>query len=84
MDTARPFSAESSFEPELAKLIFDAFDEAFQSLGRLAQPRVVHEAIAKQIIEAVEEGERDPNRIYQRALRVVAVRRPQPEAKTRD
>jgi hypothetical protein len=68
------FSAEPSFEPVLAKLIFDIFDEIIQSLGHIARPRVVHDAIARQILEAVEEGERDPHRIHQRALRVLALR----------
>jgi hypothetical protein len=73
MNTSRPFSAESSFEPELAQLIFGVCDEVFKTLGDVARPRIVHEAIVRQILEAVEEGERDPDRIYQRALAVVAL-----------
>lgn len=75
MNTARPVSAEHSFEPELVKLIFDVFDEAIQSLGHIARPRIVHEAVAKRIIETVEDGERDPDRIYQGVLRAVSLRR---------
>lgn len=74
MNATRPFSAEPLFDPELAKLIFGVFDEAFQSLGEIARPRIVHEAIARHILEAVEEGERDPDRIYKRVLRLVALR----------
>jgi hypothetical protein len=75
MNATQPFSCEPSFEPELGKLIFDVFDEIIQSLGHIARPRIVHEAIAKHIIEAVEDGERDPDRISQGVLRVVALRR---------
>src|SRR5262245_32979525 len=38
MNTTQPFSAESSFEPELAELIFGVCDEVFQTLGDLARP----------------------------------------------
>jgi hypothetical protein len=71
MNTSRPFSAESSFEPELAQLIFGVCDEVFQTLGDIARPRIVHDAMVTEILEAVEEGERDPDRIYQRALGAV-------------
>jgi hypothetical protein len=46
MNATQPFSCEPSFEPELGKLIFDVFDEIIQSLGHIARPRIVHEAIA--------------------------------------
>jgi hypothetical protein len=83
MNTTQPFSAEPSFEPELAKFIFGVCDEVFQTLGDIAWPRIVHEAIVRQILEAVEEGERDPDRIYQRALGVVAAAKQQQSAARR-
>jgi hypothetical protein len=38
----------------------------------VGRPRVVQEAIAKQIIEAVGDGERDRDAIYQRVLASMA------------
>jgi hypothetical protein len=59
-----PFFQSATFDPEATKVMGDVFDEAIQSLDKLARPRMVQEAIAKKIIEAVQDGERDPERIY--------------------
>jgi len=69
-----PLFANACFDPEATKLMADVFEETMQSLDRLARPRVVQEAIARQIIEAVQDGERDRDAIYQRVLGAMAFR----------
>jgi hypothetical protein len=51
----------------------EVFDEMIQSLDRVGRPRVVQEAVARQIIEAVQGGERDRDAIYQRVLAAMAL-----------
>ncbi|MFL6821200.1 MAG: hypothetical protein ACJ8FA_01370 [Xanthobacteraceae bacterium] len=67
-----PLFANACFDPEATKLMGDVFEEMIQSLDRMGQPRVVQEAIARQIIEAVGDGERDRDAIYQRVLAAMA------------
>jgi hypothetical protein len=40
----------------------------------MGRPRVIQEAIARQIIEAVQDGERDRDAIYQRSLAALALK----------
>ena len=46
-----------------------AFDQACKSLGDIGRSRAAREIIAKRIIEAAKNGERDPARLYAEALR---------------
>jgi hypothetical protein len=69
-----PFFANACFDPEATKLMGDVFEEMIQSLDRMGRPRVVQEAIARQIIEAVQDGERDRDAIYQRVLAAMALK----------
>ncbi len=45
-----------------------AFDQACRSLGYFARDVVVRELIAKRIIEAAKNGERDPIRLHSQAI----------------
>jgi hypothetical protein len=67
-----PIFANACFDPEATKLMGDVFEEIILSLDRVGRPRVVQEAIAKQIIETVGDGERDRDAIYQRVLASMA------------
>jgi hypothetical protein len=69
-----PLFANACFDPEATKLMGDVFEEMIQSLDRMGQPRVVQEAIARQIIEVVQDGERDRDAIYQRVLAAMALK----------
>jgi hypothetical protein len=69
-----PLFENACFEPEATKLMGEIFEEMVQSLGRMGQPRVIQEAIARQIIEAVQDGERDRDTIYQRVLAALALK----------
>jgi hypothetical protein len=69
-----PLFANACFDPEATKLMGDVFEEMIQSLDRMGQPRVVQEAIARQIIEVVQDGERDRDVIYQRVLAAMALK----------
>lgn len=46
----------------------EAFDAACKDLHDTGQPDLVYEVIAKRIIEAVKSGERDPEKLTDRAL----------------
>ena len=46
----------------------EAFDHALRSLRRIGNSVTVREMIAKRIIAAAKNGERDPARLYEQAL----------------
>ena len=52
------------------------FDKACSSLRDFGSAVIVREIIAKRIIEAAKNGERDPARLYVQALRVVSIEIP--------
>jgi hypothetical protein len=56
------------FDDEATRVMGLAFDQACGSLRYLACTRNVRELIAKQIIDAARNGERDPTRLHSRAL----------------
>ena len=57
-----------AFDPEAARTLGQAFDMACALLGHTPQPTAVREAIAKSIIEAAKEGERDLVRLREAGL----------------
>jgi hypothetical protein len=57
-----------SFDDEAARAMGAAFDQACVSLRHLAHADKVREIIAKRIIEAAINGERDPIRLHSQAL----------------
>jgi hypothetical protein len=60
-----------SFDPEATRILGSAFDKACALLGRTPQPTAVREAIAKNIVEAAKQGERDPDRLRDAGLAAV-------------
>ena len=63
-----PFIADGCFDPEATKIMGDVFDEMIWSLDQFGRPRIIQEAVARHVIKAVRDGERDPDVIYQRVL----------------
>ena len=68
--TIIPYLRGYSFDPEITKAMGTAYDRAREMLDDIGQPEVVQEVIAKRIIKVVQTGERDADRICQRAMRV--------------
>jgi hypothetical protein len=57
-----------SFDDEATLAMGAAFDQACKSLPHSGQTVAVREVIAKRIIEAAENGERDPVRLHSQAI----------------
>lgn len=70
-----PFLQNSVFDPELTHAMGQAFDRACQSLDDAGQPDIVKEIIAEKIVEIAQAGERDPDRLSERALLALGVDR---------
>ena len=58
-----------SFDDEATRAMGTAFDEAWDSLRHFSRADKVRELIAKRIIEAAKNGERDPARLHFQALK---------------
>jgi hypothetical protein len=61
----------ASFGPDEIRVLVRAFDEALGTL-RVDRNGLVADALAKKIIELAQEGERDPIRLRQHAVRSVS------------
>jgi hypothetical protein len=61
----------ASFGPDEIRVLVRAFDEALGTL-RVDRNDPVADALAKKIIELAQEGERDPIRLRQHAVRSVS------------
>ena len=70
-----PFFQGSGFDPETTKAMGEAFDAACKALQDPEQPELVKEIMAKRIIEAAKNGERDPHRLCAKALDALGVNR---------
>jgi hypothetical protein len=57
-----------AFDEETTAELGKAFDKACALLGRTPQPTAVREAIAKNIVEAAKQGERDLDRLRDAGL----------------
>jgi hypothetical protein len=60
---------ESSFDAEAVTVLCDAYDRACTTLRNTGQPEIVNEVLAQQIIAIARTGERDPERLCERALK---------------
>jgi hypothetical protein len=69
-----PFIADGCFDPEATKIMGEVFEEMVTSLDRFGRPRIIQEAVARHIIDAMRDGERDPDVIYQRVLAAMALK----------
>jgi hypothetical protein len=67
-----PLIASGCFDPEATKIMGEVFEEMVTSLDRFGRPRIIQEAVARHIIDAMRDGERDPDVVYQRALAAMA------------
>src|SRR6266576_6304095 len=56
------------FDDRVTQIMGEAFDRACKDLHDKGQPEIVYEVIAKRIIEAVKNGERDPIRLRKAGL----------------
>jgi len=58
---------ETSFDPEAVRRLVTAFEESCRSLG-LAEGDARRDLVAKKVIEIAQGGERDPERLRERAI----------------
>jgi hypothetical protein len=56
------------FDDRMTKIMGEAFDSACKELHDTGQPPIVYEVIARRIIDAVRDGERDAVRLRHGAL----------------
>jgi hypothetical protein len=61
----------ASFGPDEIRVLVRAFDDALGTLG-VDRNSPVAEAVAKKIIKLAQQGERDPKRLRQHAVRSVS------------
>jgi hypothetical protein len=69
-----PLIASGCFDTEATKIMGEVFEEMVTSLDRFGRPRIIQEAVARHIIDAMRAGERDPEVIYQRVLAAMALK----------
>jgi hypothetical protein len=60
------------FHDAVTRVMGEAFDAACRELHDAGMPAVVHEVLARRIIDAAREGERDPTRLRDVALAALA------------
>jgi len=60
--------ADGEFDPATVELLASAYEIARKSLHDKGQPPLVQEIIADRIIEAAKNGERDPEKLCEKAL----------------
>ena len=60
----------AAFDPEVVALLIQAYETAVKRVGK-GQPLPVLEALATRIIETAVNGERDPQRMVEYAIRGV-------------
>jgi hypothetical protein len=75
MSSIVPFISNAVFEPADIKVMSDAYSKATENIHSFGHPnRIVREMIATRIITLTQGGERDPDRLCERALARVWVR----------
>jgi len=72
--TIIPFLDGAAFDAVHVEAMGRAFDKAAAALHDKGQPTVVREVIAKRIIEIAKTGERDPDKMCERALRALGIK----------
>jgi len=58
----------ADLEPETVDILARAYEKARRSLHDKGQPNIVQEVIAERIIAAAQTGERDPDKLCEKAL----------------
>ena len=56
------------FDDRVTQIMGEAFDDACKELHDTGQPPIVYEVIAKRIIDAAKNGERDPTQLRKAGL----------------
>jgi hypothetical protein len=73
MSSILHFIKETSFSPDVARIMGEAYDRATRGLHDTGQPAVVQEIIAKRIIELAGNGEHDPQTLANLALQSLGI-----------
>jgi hypothetical protein len=68
MSNLNPLFQDLSFDPEEVTAVNQAYDLACLTLQNIGQLEVDREIIARGILQAAESGERDANKLCQRAI----------------
>jgi hypothetical protein len=69
LDSIVPFLSRAVFEPADIQRMSAAYNKAIEAIFGFGRPnKIVEEMIAARIIAMTEGGERDPNRLRERAL----------------
>ena len=63
-----------TFDDHATKALGEAFDAACKALHDTGQPEIVYEVIAKRIIDAAKNGERDVDRLRDAGLAALGLR----------
>ncbi len=71
-----PFLKGRSFDPEVTRIMGEAYDKAKRGLHDRGQPELVQEIIAKRIVDIATTGGHDPDRLASRALQALGIERP--------
>ena len=74
MPNPNQFFQDLSFDPEAVTAVNKAYDLVCQTLQSIGQPEVDREIIAARILQAAESGERDANKLCQRAIHGLTAR----------
>jgi hypothetical protein len=69
MTKTAPIFQEAAFGPEVTQAMAAAFDKACQSVKGHSQEIPLRDAIARRIIELARQGEHDPARLSELALK---------------
>jgi hypothetical protein len=59
----------AEFDPEMSAVMAEAYDRVCQSMRDWGQPLIIAEIIAKRIIKLAADGERNPDKLCDRALK---------------
>jgi hypothetical protein len=70
----------SAFDPEVTRAMGEAFDQAYRSLLDGGQSDVGKDTVARRIVEVAQTGERDTERLRDRALFGLGISRMMPES----
>jgi hypothetical protein len=71
--TIIPFLDGAAFEPDHLEAMGRAFDQARRALHDKGQPNIVQDIIAKKIIAIAKTGERNADRMCERALATLGI-----------
>jgi hypothetical protein len=72
MASIHPFIPHGEFDDATTKIMGQAFDAAIKELPAIDHPELIHELMAKRIVLAVQEGEREVNFLRDSAVALLA------------